>query len=70
MKRSEMIQDLACWLICETLDYCQPGIPFDKAKEIADTLLSNMEQAGMRPPDISFCNCEDCGGPSFQWDGE
>jgi len=46
MKRSEMILNIASELVHEYTNL----MPFDKAKELADIVLTRIEREGMYPP--------------------
>jgi hypothetical protein len=47
MKRSDMVLDMASYLVCY-----YPKIPFNEAQVIADQLLALVEETGMIPPAI------------------
>ena len=46
MKRSEMIEDIASELVHEHTGF----ISWDKAQELAETVLTRIEDSGMKPP--------------------
>lgn len=74
MKRSEMVEE-----ITEFIDMVRYEDAINEAggaskvssSEYADIFLKKIEEAGMVPPDKSWCHCEDCnGGPDHSWSEE
>ena len=67
MKRSEMIK----MMVDRYYDYIDTKNTGDTNPYIMmNQILSTNENAGMLPPDIAACGCEDCGGPMYCWEPE
>jgi hypothetical protein len=50
MKRSDMIQDIASYIIIGCCDNDISPMAYDKAQNIAELVLEKMENEGMTPP--------------------